>query len=173
MSRTAAVTAGKGAIAHGDQRVGFFELGHVGAALYGPETDPATVPPPETVLADALKLSHESASVARTLSLALWKTKERQNFDRLLKEGERRGQARTLGFFLDLTTQLSSDLTFENAAKKLRGRPLSRPAQFFRPTTLRERKLAEMHTPEVARKWGFRMNMGMDSFESMFAKGSK
>jgi hypothetical protein len=26
---------------------------------------------------------------------------------------------------------------------------------------------------EVARKWGFRMNMGMDSFESMFAKGAK
>ena len=41
------------------------------------------------------------------------------------------------------------------------------------PTTSRERKLAELRTPEVARKWGFRMNMGMDSFESMFAKGAK
>ena len=30
----------------------------------------------------------------------------------------------------------------------------------------------ELRTPEVARKWGFRMNMGMDSFESMFAKGA-
>ena len=44
---------------------------------------------------------------------------------------------------------------------------------FFSPTTERERKLAEMRTPEVARKWGFCMNMGMDSFESMFKKGAR
>ena len=154
-------------------------LAHYGAALYGPETDPVTVPPPETVLAAGLKLARESASVARALPLAFWKTRKRLDFDRLLKEGERLGQARTLGFFLDLTSQLSSDPTFENAAAKLRLeslgssslRSLSRPTQFFQPTTLRERKMAELRTPDVARKWGFRMNMGMDSFESMFEKG--
>ena len=149
-------------------------LAHYGAALYGPANlDPARVPPPETVLADALRLSRESASVARALPLAFWRTRKRLDLDRLLKEGECRGQARVLGFFLDLTSQLSGDLTFHNAARKLRVRPLSRPAQFFQPTTWRERKLAELRTPEVARKWGFRMNMGMDSFESMFAKGAK
>jgi hypothetical protein len=51
--------------------------------------------------------------------------------------------------------------------------PVARPTQFFQPTTLRERRLAELRTPEVARKWGFRMNMGMDSFESMFRKGAE
>jgi transcriptional regulator with XRE-family HTH domain len=149
-------------------------LAHYGAALYGPENlDPSEVPPPEIVLADALKLSRESATVARALPLALWKTRQRLDLDRLIKEGEHRGQARTLGFFLDLTSQLSSDLTFEGAAKKLRVRALLRPTQFFQPTTLRERKLAELRTPNVARKWGFRMNMGMDSFESMFEKGAE
>ena len=148
-------------------------LAYYGATLYGPETDPATVPPPETVLADGLKLARGSASVARALPLAFWKTRERLDLDRLLKEGERRGQARTLGFFLDLTSQLSSERTFGGAAAKLRVRPLSRPTQFFRPTTLRERRLAELRTPDVARKWGFRMNMGMDSFESMFEKGAR
>ena len=39
------------------------------------------------------------------------------------------------------------------------------------PTTWRERKLAELRTPAVARKWRFRMNMPMDSFVSMFEKG--
>jgi len=149
-------------------------LAHYGAALFGPENlDPAEVPPPETVFADAMKLSHESATVARALPLAFWKTRNHLDLDRLLKEGERRGQARTLGFFLDLTSRLSSDLTFERAAKKLRVRTLSRPVQFFQPTTLRERKLAELRTPDVARKWGFLMNMEMDSFESMFAKGAR
>jgi transcriptional regulator with XRE-family HTH domain len=147
-------------------------LAHYGAALYGPETDLATVPPPETVLADGLKLARESASVARALPLAFWKTRERLDFDRLLKEGERRGQARTLGFFLDLTSRLSGDRAFEGAARKLKVRSLSRPTQFFQPTTARERKLAELRTPEVARAWGFRMNMEMDSFESMFEKGA-
>lgn len=148
-------------------------LAHYGAALYGPENLDATqVPPPERVLADALKLSRESATVARALPLAFWKTRDHLDLDRLLKEGQRRGQARTLGFFLDLTSQLSSDLRFEDVAKKLRVRSLLRPVQFFQPTTLRERRLAELRTPEVARKWGFRMNMGIDSFESMFTKGA-
>jgi transcriptional regulator with XRE-family HTH domain len=148
-------------------------LAYYGAALYGLKAEPAAVPPPETVLADGLKLARESASVARALPLAFWKTRERLDLDRLLKEGERRGQARTLGFFLDLTSQLSGNLTFEGAAAKLRVRSLSRPTQFFQPTTARERKLAELRTPDVARKWGFRMNMGMDSFETMFEKGAE
>lgn len=41
ISRTAVVTSGMGAIAHGDQRVGFFEFGHVGAA--SPVSAAATV----------------------------------------------------------------------------------------------------------------------------------
>jgi transcriptional regulator with XRE-family HTH domain len=147
-------------------------LAYYGAPLYGSQNlDPADVPTPETVLADCLKLSHESASVARSLPLAFWKTRRLLDLDRLLKEGERRGQARTLGFFLDLTSRLSGDSAFEGAARKLKVRLLSRPTQFFQPTTARERKLAELRTPDVARKWGFRMNMGMDSFESMFEKG--
>jgi hypothetical protein len=32
------------------------------------------------------------------------------------------------------------------------------------------RALADQNTPPVARSWGYRMNMGMDVFESMFAK---
>ena len=32
------------------------------------------------------------------------------------------------------------------------------------------RVLADQNTPPVARDWGYRMNMGMDAFESMFAK---
>jgi hypothetical protein len=154
-----------------DQLKGWLAL--YGAALYGPEVDPSEAPPPETVLAEAMSLARESASVTRALPPAFWKTRKRLDYARLLREGTRLGRARELGFFLDLTTKLSGDPRFAAAARKLRVRQLQRPAQFFRPTTRRERKLAEMHTPAVARKWGFRMNMGMDSFESMFEKASK
>lgn len=145
-------------------------LAHYGAALYGPEVDPSDVPPPETVLAEAMGLARASATVARALPLAFWKSRGGLSFHRLLAEGRRRGRARELGFFLDLTAQLSGDRAYERAAQKLRVRPLRRPVQFFQPTTARERRLAELRTPEVARKWGFRMNMDMDSFESMFDK---
>src|ERR1035441_2815425 len=147
-------------------------LAHYGAPLYGPRNLTA-VPPPETALSAALPLARTSASVARALPLALWKTRKRLDLDRLLKEAERRGQARTLGFFLDLTSRLSGDLAFQRAAKKLQVRPRPRPTQFFHPTTPRERKLAELRTPGVARKWGFRMNMEMESFESMFDKAAE
>ena len=62
---------------------------------------------------------------------------------------------------------------FDREAAKLGVQVPARPVQFFSPTTERERKLAEMRTPEVARKWGFRMNLDMDSFESMFKKGAR
>jgi hypothetical protein len=91
--------------------------------------------------------------------------------DRLRREAERRGQARVLGFFLDLTTKLSGETMFAAEAAKLHARSPAKPTQFFRPTTWRERRLAELRTPAVARKWRFRMNMPMDSFVSMFEKG--
>ena len=149
-------------------------LSHYGAALYGlTSVNPSTVPEPETVLAEGLKLSRQSASVARALPVALWKNRRRLNMDRLRREAELRGQARVLGFFLDLTTKLSGETMFAAEAAKLHARSPAKPTQFFRPTTWRERKLAELRTPEVARKWRFRMNMPMDSFVSMFAKGAQ
>ena len=147
-------------------------LSHYGAALYGStRVNPSTVPEPETVLAEGLKLSRQSASVARALPVALWKNRQRLNMDRLRREAERRGQTRVLGFFLDLTTKLSGETMFAAAAAKLYARAPAKPTQFFRPTTWRERRLAELRTPAVARKWRFRMNMPMDSFVSMFEKG--
>jgi transcriptional regulator with XRE-family HTH domain len=148
-------------------------LAHYGAALYGAKVAPADVPPPETALAEAMSLARQSATIARALPSAFWKARRLLDFHRLLEEARRRGRARELGFFLDLTAKLSGDPAFEAAAGKLRVRPLHRPVQFFRPTTARERQLAELRTPEVARKWGFRMNMDMDSFVSMFAKGER
>jgi transcriptional regulator with XRE-family HTH domain len=149
-------------------------LSFYGAALYGSaRVDPSSVPDVETVLADSLKLSRQKAVVARALPLAFWKSRQQLNMDRLRREAECRGQTRVLGFFLDLTAKLSGETTFESEATKLHVRVPTKPTQFFQPATWRERKLAEMRTPEVARKWGFRMNMDMDSFESMFRKGTQ
>ena len=44
------------------------------------------------------------------------------------------------------------------------------PKQFFEDQSELSQELAELRTPNLARKWGWRMNMGLDAFESTFEK---
>jgi transcriptional regulator with XRE-family HTH domain len=148
-------------------------LARYGAPLHGARQTEGgePLPRPEYVLAEALKLSREDAAVARTLPVALWRARGRLNFPDLRRLAVERHQARTLGFFLELTAELANEPTLARAARPLRRTPQSRRAsQFFRVRSRLERQLAELKTPALARRWGFRMNMGQDSFESMFRK---
>ncbi len=63
-------------------------------------------------MTEALKLSHEDATVARALPVAFWKNRRRLALQLLRDEAERWNQRQTLGFFLDLTAQLSGE-TFQ------------------------------------------------------------
>lgn len=151
------------------------QLAHYGASLYGADLDATLVPPAEVVLAASMDLARRSATVARALPQAFWRCRRHLDVDRLLAEGRRVGRARELGFFFDLVGELAGESNpwrpvFEAAARRLRVRQLRRPLQFFRPTTVRERRLAEILTPESARRWGFRMNMDVDCFRSAFEK---
>jgi transcriptional regulator with XRE-family HTH domain len=149
-------------------------LSFYGAPLYGATgVDPKSVPSLESALAEALKLSREDATLARAIPVALQKNRGRLALELLRDEAGRWNERRTLGFFLDLTAELGHDEAFKEEAARLRAEVPLRTTQFFRPTTKRERDLSELKTPEVARRWGFRMNMGMDSFASMFEKGMR
>lgn len=149
-------------------------LARYGAPLYGSSAgNDETMPRPAYVLAEALKLSHSDASVARTLPLALWKTRAHLDLSELTRLAVERGQGDTLGFFLDLTSELSGDRALKRASNALRVRPRVRARQFFKVNSRHERRLADLKTPDVARRWNFRMNMSLDSFRSMFAKAAR
>ena len=149
-------------------------LSFYGAPLYGSTAvDPNTVPKVESVLAEGLKLSRDDATVARALPIAFWKNRKRLEMKPLREEAERWNQSRALGFFLDLTAQLSGEDTFMREAAELHSQVPLKTTQFFQPTTQRERQLAELKTPGVARRWGFRMNVGLDSFATVFEKGKR
>jgi hypothetical protein len=46
-----------------------------------------------------------------------------------------------------------------------------KPRAFFTgPRTSRRLAAAERNTPAVARRWHFRMNMGLDAFQTLFDK---
>jgi hypothetical protein len=151
-------------------------LAHLGAPLYGATAvKAADVPPPERVLAEALPLSRRDAAVARALPPALYRARKRLDFNLLRRLARERGQGRALGFFLDLTGELSGDVAFAREARALAAdvSHRTRASQFFALRSATERRLAELKTPPAARRWGFRMNMSADSFASMFRKAAR
>jgi transcriptional regulator with XRE-family HTH domain len=150
-------------------------LSFYGAPLYGSSrVSSKTLPGFEVVAAEGIKASRSDATIARTVPILLWKNRIRIDWKLLRKEADRWGQSSALGFFLDLTAQLSGDMVFKREANKVfHSRSSKRSTQFFQPTTAIERQLAELKTPKVARRWGFRMNMGLDSFASTFEKASR
>jgi hypothetical protein len=150
-------------------------LSHLGAPLYGSTSVKSSdVPRPERVLAEALSLAHREAAVARALPLAFFRFRKRVDFPLLRRLAKERGQGRTLGFFLDLTAELSGDEALAREARPLKAevRRRARASQFFKLQSSMERRLAELKTPPVARRWGYRMNMSQDSFASMFRKAA-
>ena len=149
-------------------------LAHLGAPLYGSTAVvPSEVPTPERVLAEALPLARRESNVARALPVAFHHVRERLDFSLLRRLAAERGQERALGFFLDLTSELSGDEALAREAWPLAHvRRHKRASQFFKVHSPTERRLAEMKTPPTARRWGFRMNMSQDSFSSTFHKAS-
>ena len=151
-------------------------LSHYGAPLYGSSAvTTSDIPAPEDVLAMGLSLAREDASVARALPVAFWRTHDRMDTAKLRRLARRHGQTNTLGFFLDLTGALANEQKFSREARRLRPAGRARkPTQFFKGhLNPYERKLAEIRTPDVARKWNFRMNMSLDSWQSMFNKATR
>jgi hypothetical protein len=147
-------------------------LAHYGAPLYG-ESMLSGRPAPdlERLVVDALALSRRDPSVTRALPVLLWRRRGELDLEKLRRLAQANGRARTLGFFLDLAARLSGDRRFRSAAAALR--PSSPPPatnSFTNHQGPLARALADRNTPPVARSWGYRMNMGMDAFESMFAK---
>ena len=125
----------------------------------------------EETLARALALARHHSEVALVWPVAFARNSSRVNLADLEQLARRMGQKRALGFFLSLTGQLLHDPALSKRAKRLRDARAKRTRDFFTlPLGRRARKLAEENTPALAKRWLFRMNMPLQSFESMFRK---
>jgi hypothetical protein len=125
----------------------------------------------EEVLAEGLVLSHEDATVARVLPLVLWRHRGRLDPGRLVGAATLRNERQALGFLLELTGLLAKDPRLASLAKPLRDRRRTRPRPFFaRAQGRMALALARRKTPALARRWGYLMNMDLDSFASAFRK---
>ena len=97
-------------------------LAHLGAPLYGSTAVKASdVPLPERVLAEALPLSHREASLARAPAgrgISISPAGNRLDFSLLRRLAGERGRGRALGFFLELTGDLSGRSIYLSRAKR-------------------------------------------------------
>lgn len=148
-------------------------LAHFGAPLYGESlVRGRRAPDLERLVVGSLALARRDPTVARALPVLLWRQRAQLDLPKLRKLAQQRGRARALGFFLDLSGQLSGSRTLKRASKAPKRAPATR--NFFAGTHTRLAKyVAEQNTPAVARAWGYRMNMGLDAFAGTFTKASR
>jgi hypothetical protein len=145
-------------------------LAGVGAPLASAEPE-GPIPPFEEVVAEALSLSHRDATVARVLPLVLWREHDRMDLDRLRQEATGRDERQALGYFLELAGQLGGEPRLVEAARTLHDRRRKKSRMFFAgPHGPRALALTRRNTPKEALRWGYLMNMGVDSFRSTFEK---
>jgi hypothetical protein len=128
----------------------------------------------EEGLVQALRVSHTHPTVARVLPLVLFKTWKHLDFEALKEKAIKLGEKRTLGFFLDLTSEIAPELKrdFKKEALALRDRRFKKEQPFFRNSKKGSflEKLERAKTPQVAKRWHYTMNMEIDSFRSHFNK---
>jgi DNA-binding transcriptional ArsR family regulator len=144
-------------------------LAALGAPLGGPAQ--ARRHPPEEVLADGLALSHHSPTVARVLPVAFWRQRDRLDYERLERAATLRDERQALGFYLELTGQLGGDRRLVRRASRLRDRRRTALRPFFSGGRGSfARAAAQERSPGLARRWGFLMNMELESFATTFRK---
>jgi len=154
---------------HHDEQVRAW-LATLGAPLGSAETK-RRLPSVEQVVAEALSLSHRDATVARVLPLVLWRQQDRLDFDRLFQEATRRDERQALGYFLELAGKLGREPRLVERARALRDRRRRKVRMFFAgPHGPRALAATRRNTPTEALRWGYLMNMGVDSFRSTFEK---
>jgi hypothetical protein len=123
----------------------------------------------ERILSASLALSHESSQLASVLPYVLWLNRDRIDLERLVSEAKKQDERRALGLFLEIAGRLGRSPELVLAARGLRDRRRRRVRQYFTRSTGRwAMALARRNTPSAARRWGYLMNMPLDSFASVF-----
>jgi hypothetical protein len=156
--------------AEGDRRTRG-QLIALGAPLFG---SPRPVVSAEKALVRGVDLAHRDGTVAAVLPVCLYRQRDALDPERLAAHARRFGEGQAVGFLLDLTATLSGDRRFARWAARFRDRRRTGATSFFiGGHAARSRKVAERNTPPLARKWGLRMNLGLDAFSGTFYKHAR
>ena len=145
-------------------------LAYLGLPVSARKTAPEPDVTVEALLVEAANLAQEDASVARSLPVLFHKVRDTLDFDTLKHESWKKGNKHRVGFFLEMAGELSNNRRLTEASHCFLDHRYKVPRQFFNKQSSLSQQLAEMRTPDLAKKWGWRMNMGLDAFESTYEK---
>jgi Fe2+ or Zn2+ uptake regulation protein len=127
----------------------------------------------EQAVVEVVRLARRDATLARTLPVLLWQQRNALDRDRLRLHAQKARQKHALGFLLALTAELAGEPALDEWAESFRDRRARGTRPFFELSTSHTaRALAERRTPEVARRWGYWMDLDLPSFQSLFDKFS-
>lgn len=152
-----------------DDRV-WNQLFTLGAPIFGEEVP---VDDRERALVEGVALSHQSGTIASVLSVVFYMQRDAMDPEKLVFWAKRYGEKQALGFFLDLTGELSGDARFSKWAEKLHDRRWRKKMTYlFHGDDHSElsREITERNTPLLARKWHLLANMTMDDLVRTFKK---
>lgn len=124
----------------------------------------------EDAFVAALALSHEAPTLLRALPVFVVRNEATLDWTRVQAEARERGLEAELGLVLDVTRSLAPSVKLAGLAEALPHGPPTEPRFFFAPRSRWDRELAEAQTPEVARRWGFVLNMTLDAFRTLLEK---
>jgi DNA-binding transcriptional ArsR family regulator len=132
-----------------------------------------TVNDDEELVVKAVCKAKENPTLARSLPVVLVNLLPNVNPHRLHYWAKRNKVKRELGFFVALTAQLSKEPSLKRLSKLFYDKRWSKPEYFLaaeKDVRGFQAKLVENNTPSLAKAWKLRMNLGLDSFESLFNK---
>lgn len=130
--------------------------------------------PLEDALVDAVALSHKDPALVRSLPVAFYRQKRRIDGDRLAHVARHRGEKAAVGLLLDLTAAISGDRRFAEWAKPLRDRRIRARRPFFHTrAAVLSFSTQRDEGPRVARRWGYRLDVPLDDFSTLFMKARR
>lgn len=141
------------------------KLAFLGAPLRGVKPLPVAPSDVLQVLVDGTELARRDAVVARCMPVCFWKYRDQLTGKALQALSAAPEEKHAVAFFLELAGELGGDRRLAGLADWLRDQRLTqlRPFSYsMTPSSARDFALAK--------KWGFLMNMELDSFRSLFDK---
>jgi hypothetical protein len=128
----------------------------------------------EETLVDGVALAHKDPALARSLPVAFYRQRDHLDPERLATLARASSEKAAVGLFLDLTAKLSGDERFAAWARTLRDRRVHATRPFFYSRAAALQAAAQRdRSPAVARRWGYRLDMDLDDFRSLFEKARR
>jgi hypothetical protein len=127
----------------------------------------------EETLVKALPLARKEVSVLCCLPILLGRHADRIWWERVELGAQQNGQVAVLGLVLELTATFARKAELSTRAQKLREKVSGPPEYFFALRNPSEGDWVQKQTPELAKRWGFWMELREETLRNIFESNER